>query len=104
VTHVARLLRPSVEQCYRVAMNATESPIDRAATAAGSSAALAKLLTVNPTLVHQWRHGRRPVAGHHCPAIEAATGVRCEELRPDLQWLRNEAGDVTGYQVPIRAA
>jgi DNA-binding transcriptional regulator YdaS (Cro superfamily) len=85
-------------------MTNNESPIDRAAAAAGSSAALAQRLGVDPTLVHQWRHGRRPIAKHHCPAIEAATGVRCEELRPDLQWIRNEAGEVTGYQVPIRAA
>lgn len=92
------------EQCYRARMKAKDSPIDRAATAAGSNAALALQLRVDPTLVHQWRRGRRPIAGRHCPAIEAATGVRCEELRPDLQWLRNEAGEVTGYTVPVRAA
>jgi DNA-binding transcriptional regulator YdaS (Cro superfamily) len=85
-------------------MTHAPTPIDRAAQAAGSNAALAAALRVNPALVHQWRKGRRPLAEHHCPAIEAITGVRCEELRPDVQWLRDEAGQVTGYQVPIRAA
>lgn len=85
-------------------MTNKETAIDRAAKAAGSSAALAAALRVNPALVHQWRKGRRPLALRHCPAIEAATGVRCEELRPDVEWIRDESGAVTGYQVPTRAA
>jgi DNA-binding transcriptional regulator YdaS (Cro superfamily) len=28
--------------------------------------------------------GRAPVSA--CPKIEAATGVPCEELRPDINW------------------
>ena len=92
------------ERCYRQPMTKTESPIDRAVSAAGSSAALAKLLLVHHTLVHQWRKGLRPVAARHCPGIEAATGVRCEELRPDLHWLRDESGAATGHVVPTRAA
>lgn len=35
-------------------------------------------------------------------AIEAATGgeVRCDDVRPDLQWMRGADGRVTGYFVP----
>ena len=57
-----------------------------------------------PGLIYQWLSGIRPLAAHHCPAIERATGVTCEDLRPDLHWLRDESGAVTGYQVPTRAA
>jgi DNA-binding transcriptional regulator YdaS (Cro superfamily) len=35
-------------------------------------------------------------------AIEVATAgeVRCDETRPDLQWMRGADGKVTGYFVP----
>lgn len=40
-----------------------------------------------------WTQGKRPIPAERCPQIEAATGglVRCEDLRPDVQWsvLRN---------------
>ncbi|DAZ90916.1 TPA_asm: putative repressor protein cI [Cyanophage Cy-LDV1] len=78
-------------------------PIERASIAAGTDAALAKALRVDPSLIYQWRRGTRPVAPKHCPAIEAATGVRCEELRPDLQWVRSDDGRVTSYAVPVAA-
>lgn len=64
--------------------------------------ALAKRLGVSYQAVQKWVANGVPV--ERCAAVEAATGVRCEELRPDVAWLRNEAGEVTGYQVPIRAA
>jgi DNA-binding transcriptional regulator YdaS (Cro superfamily) len=82
----------------------TNTPIKTAIEAMGSKAALASALLVTAPLVHQWASGLRPVAGHHCPAIERLTGVRCEELRPDLDWLRDESGSATGYQVRARAA
>jgi len=34
--------------------------------------------------VKQWRISGVPAA--YCPAIEKATGIRCEELRPDIEW------------------
>jgi DNA-binding transcriptional regulator YdaS (Cro superfamily) len=40
----------------------------------------------------------------HCPAIEAETGVRCEELLPDVVWTRDATGQVTGYHVPLQKA
>lgn len=41
--------------------------------------------------------------------IERATAelgpdrVRCELIRPDVVWTRNEAGEVTGYHVPLKS-
>jgi len=38
--------------------------------------------------VNQWATGRRPVPAEFCPKIERATSgaVRCEDLRPDIEW------------------
>jgi DNA-binding transcriptional regulator YdaS (Cro superfamily) len=49
---------------------------------------LAKQVGVLGILIHQWATGKRPVPAKHCPAIERATtgAVRCEELRPDVDW------------------
>lgn len=59
----------------------------------GAAARLAEQIGVTPVLVSQWRTGTRPVPAERCPNIEKATGgaVRCEELRPDVDWgyLRN---------------
>lgn len=37
------------------------------------------------TTVQQWKRTQR-VPAEYCPDIEAITGVRCEELRPDVNW------------------
>lgn len=60
--------------------------ISRAAKAAGGQAKLAGLLDVTPPMVNQWVKGTRPIPAERCPEIEAATGVRCEDLRPDVNW------------------
>jgi hypothetical protein len=38
--------------------------------------------------VSQWKLPGRQVPAEHCPAIERLTGgeVRCEDLRPDVDW------------------
>lgn len=50
-------------------------------------------LGVTPQVISHWTSGKRQVPAERCPQIEAATGglVRCEDLRPDVQWsvLRN---------------
>ena len=66
----------------------TTNAIRRAVEAAGGQAALARLLNVKPPTVNQWVGGERPLSAERCPEIEAATGVRCEELRPDVTWHR----------------
>lgn len=54
----------------------------------GTSARLAKSLGVSPVLVSQWRTGQRQVPASRCVDIERETGgrVRCEDLRPDVDW------------------
>lgn len=88
----------------------TLTPIEQAIDAIGTQAELAAGLSrlqnraepIHPSLISQWVTGRKPIAAAHCPFIEQLTGVRCEQLRPDLVWTRNEAGQVTGHHVPIR--
>ena len=70
-----------------------------------SQAALAALLTARGTpatqsLVSLWEGGAT-IPADRAVAIEKAIGIRCEDLRPDLTFIRSRAGDVTGYHVPI---
>ncbi|WP_375592202.1 transcriptional regulator [Chitiniphilus eburneus] len=54
----------------------------------GRASALGRALRVSPVLVSQWASKSRPVPADRCPSIERATNgvVRCEELRPDVDW------------------
>ena len=60
--------------------------VQRAIDKLGSGAALAKTLDRSPQFVSQMLRGERDVPAELCPIIERETGVRCEELRPDVQW------------------
>ncbi|MBN8492374.1 MAG: helix-turn-helix domain-containing protein [Burkholderiales bacterium] len=77
-------------------MNATQQLIR---SFPGRQAGIARLLGITQSAVSQWRG---VVPEEHCPAIEAKTGVLCEELRPDRDWVRDDAGKVTGYHVPVK--
>lgn len=74
-------------------MSTSESPekaaLRRAAELLGGQAAVA-LACGFPDRRHVWPwfNTDRRVPAEHCPAIERATAgaVRCEELRPDVQW------------------
>jgi len=65
-----------------------KAPIDRAIQSAGSMKALADALGVTKAAVFQWKFPGRRVPAQHCPTIERLTrgSVRCEELRPDVDW------------------
>lgn len=65
-----------------------KSPIDRAIRFLGSMQALATGLGITRAAVYQWKLPGRKVPVAHCPAIERLTAgsVRCEELRPDVDW------------------
>lgn len=58
----------------------------RACDIAGGQAALARILRVTPVSVHEWVYMKRPLPSEHCPLIEEATGVCCEELLPSFRW------------------
>lgn len=50
---------------------------------------IARALDVSPALLHQWVTGLRPVAIHHCAAIETFTAGRVtrQDLRPN-DWMQ----------------
>lgn len=58
------------------------SPIEKAITAAGGLSALALLINTKPQVVQHWR--TRGIPAERVIAIEAATGINRNELRPDL--------------------
>lgn len=59
----------------------------RAIQHVGSQSGLARYIGSTPQTVSNWIK-RGNVPAEHCPAIERATGgkVRCEEIRPDVEW------------------
>lgn len=72
------------------------NPILRAADLLEGQADLARAMQIKPSTVNQWIKGVRPVPAERCPQIERLTNgaVRCEELRPDVDWayLRKTVG------------
>lgn len=77
------------------------APVDALSLAietVGGVSKLAAALDVSQTVISNWRKRGR-VPADRCPYVEAATGVICEMLRPDLQWIRSAEGAVTGYCV-----
>ncbi|QWP79203.1 helix-turn-helix domain-containing protein [Lysobacter sp. K5869] len=84
-------------------------PLEVAVSLIGGQAATGRLLDVSQSLVAQWiarvrdPNGKlgRPLPEEYCPALERASGVRCERLLPEVVWTRDTAGAVTGYHVPI---
>lgn len=73
----------------------------RAIATQGTQAALAMKLGISSPSISEWL--RRGVPIEKCVAIEAATGgqVRVEELRSEIDWIRDPEGQVTGYQVRL---
>ncbi len=66
------------------------TPIEKAIKAMGGVAETVRKLSLNGhATVYQWTKTRVPA--ERCPQIEELTGVRCEDLRPDVRWsiLRN---------------
>jgi DNA-binding transcriptional regulator YdaS (Cro superfamily) len=59
--------------------------LHRAINAAGGLTKLALAIGCTRQRVWMWAN-RRQVPAKFCPQIEAATGVYCEELRPDINW------------------
>lgn len=78
--------------------------IERAVEAAGGQADLAGAIGCSRAFVNQMASGNRPVPIDLRPAIEAATGVRCEDFGTEVEWVRNKAGKVTHYRTSIPTA
>jgi len=60
----------------------------------GSQAELARRLNATRPQVNEWTKRQRPVPLARCQQIEDATDgrVTCEQLRPDVEWLRDVDG------------
>ncbi len=61
--------------------------LQKAISHLGSQSALAKRIECAPQVINNWLR-RNNVPAEHCPEIEKATAgeVRCEDLRPDVDW------------------
>ncbi|WP_082080254.1 helix-turn-helix domain-containing protein [Cupriavidus basilensis] len=59
----------------------------RAIKAAGGAPTVAKLFEISPVSVYEWITNDR-IPAERCPALERAgkSQVRCEEMRPDVDW------------------
>lgn len=73
-----------------------EESLDKAIAIIGSLKALANELKVTKGAIGQWKIPHRRIPAEHCPTIERLTNgqVRCEHLRPDIEWayLRSTGG------------
>ena len=78
--------------------------IDLVMEKADGCAALSTKLTarlnreVSRTRVWNWIYRDKRFPAEVCPSIEAVTGVKCEQLRPDVEWsvLRKRAKKTRG--------
>lgn len=54
----------------------------------GRSLAIAQAVGVTPPVVSDWVTGKKKIPVERCILIERATrgAVRCEDLRPDVDW------------------
>lgn len=72
-------------------------PLLQAIEICGGLSKLAAAIGVTPQTVSNWTQPNRRVPAEQCPPIERATGgvVRCEALRPDIEWgvLREQASE-----------
>lgn len=59
--------------------------LERAIGIAGGVTALASAVGAAASAPSMWR-SRGKVPAEWCPSIERATGVPCEEIRPDVPW------------------
>lgn len=88
-------------------MDTNLTALQRAVELAGGQSALARHIHCESHPVRQghvwnWLNIKgQQVPPAIAPAIEAQTGVTCEQLRPDLRWQRDGDGRVIAYAVPL---
>lgn len=81
------------------------SYFDDAVKASGGPIAVSASIKVSPQRLNNWR--KRGVPENYCAPLENAfpAHFRCEKLRPDLQWERDErTGAVVAYRVAVAKA
>jgi DNA-binding transcriptional regulator YdaS (Cro superfamily) len=81
----------------------TDSGLRRAIEVAGSELNLAAAINIPASVISWWLYSQNSPAAQVCIRIEDCTCIPCEELRPDLHWIR--LGDeVVGHIVPVDGA
>lgn len=67
---------------------AAQRAIEHLITLMGTQQAAADKIGVRAPVLHAWRRGRQLVPCARCPIIERITAgqIRCEDLRPDIEW------------------
>jgi len=65
-----------------------KEPLERAIAHVGTLRKFCDLLEVSRYTVTGWRNQKWVMPAHHCVKVEKITDgqVRCEELRPDVDW------------------
>lgn len=82
---IDRLTCKARKTIYDRGMDKPNTPLERAITAGGGITKLARALGLKShAVINNWRDARVPA--DFCPDIEGLTGVRCEDLRPDVNW------------------
>lgn len=71
-------------------MSSLMDGLKRAIEHFGSAKLLAAAIDVKPATLSQWVSSVRPLPMSRCLEIERATkgAVKCEDLRPDIDWTR----------------
>jgi DNA-binding transcriptional regulator YdaS (Cro superfamily) len=87
----------------------TRSPIRNKALAeavrrAGGQTQLASLLGVRQSTLREWLVVNGKPVAEKCPDIERHTGVRCEDLRPDVFGALSRLRASARRSQPVRAA
>lgn len=69
-------------------MKKENSVFKQACVRIGGQSSMARCLGVSSPTVNQWVKGIRQIPAERCPEIEKVTlgAVRCEDLRPDIDW------------------
>ena len=83
----------------------TQTPLDQAIQHLGGLESSRQALGLRSyQVLQQWRKNRVPA--EYCPLIEQLTGgaVRCEQLRPDVNWGFIRATDCPGQRCTKEAA
>jgi DNA-binding transcriptional regulator YdaS (Cro superfamily) len=98
-------------------------PLEKAISICGTQSELARRVTGKPGTGHVYHWRKNGLTEEAAIAIERAVSeaiaestdaaaraeelggpVTVEALRPDREWERDEAGQITGYRVPVQRA
>lgn len=93
-----QVLNVSFYTCRICGMNYIQAAIQ----GAGGPAKVAQELSVSVQAVCFWRDGKRSLPAEHCPVLERMNSgaIRCEQMRPDVDWAYVRNSTHTATSVP----